>query len=74
MIVADLAEQGMSTRAIAPVVGASVATIKRDVAGGSFEPPAPPVPTFGPDPVEVDHETGEVYQAPQIVGTPEGTR
>lgn len=56
VIVSDLAEQGMSSRAIAPVVGASVATVKRDVAApGSNEPPAeePVVPT-------VDTETGEV--------------
>lgn len=48
-VVAELTEAGLSTRAIAPVVGTSSATVKRDViAGGSHEPPA------------VDAETGEV--------------
>lgn len=37
-LVSELADQGMSTRAIAPIVGASVATVKRDVAPGSNEP------------------------------------
>lgn len=73
VIVADLAEQGMSSRAIAPVVGASVATVKRDVAApGSNEPPAEPRQITGrdgktytrpaPEPVTVDHDTGEITQ------------
>lgn len=33
MIVSDLAEQGMSTRAIAPIVGASYDTVQRDIRG-----------------------------------------
>lgn len=45
-LVGYLSGEGMSTRAIAPIVGASVATVKRDVSGGSSEPPAPP--TFRP--------------------------
>lgn len=57
----------MSTRAIAPVVGASVATVKRDVAApGSNEPPATPAePTFDPTPDWdlVNTETGEVLPA-----------
>lgn len=64
VIVSDLAEQGMSTRAIAPVVGASVATVKRDVAApGSNEPPAIPAePRFDPTPDwdVVNTETGEI--------------
>lgn len=66
VIVADLAEQGMSTRAIAPVVGASHMSVARDLAGAPVTDVTPaPVPTFDPAPFEVDHETGEVYQAPQ---------
>ncbi len=38
-VVAELASQGMSARAIAPILGVSRATIQRDVLGGSFEPP-----------------------------------
>lgn len=63
MIVADLAEQGMSTRAIAPVVGASQKTVDRDVrtiAGESSDSPAP-VPTFDPTPAW-DPTTGEVVE------------
>ncbi|MGP5698506.1 hypothetical protein ACTXPA_06075 [Glutamicibacter arilaitensis] len=33
----------MSTRAIAPIVGPSPAQVKRDVRGGSNEPPAPEI-------------------------------
>lgn len=71
VIVADLAEQGMSSRAIAPVVGASPATVKRDIGSGSFEPDAPRTVksidgverTFQPRPAATptiaDHDTGE---------------
>lgn len=52
VIVSDLAEQGMSTRAIAPVVGANQATVVRDL--GSRDADASPAtlaePTFDPTP------------------------
>jgi transposase-like protein len=72
VIVADLAEQGMSTRAIAPVVGAHRDTVAQDLrdAGGGFPPPVEPRNITGtdgktytrPTPVTVDHETGEIRQ------------
>ena len=55
-VVAQLKAKGMSSRAIAPVVGASVATVKRDVAGGSAEPP-----DLAPDDV-VDAEIVEIVE------------
>lgn len=68
VIVSDLAEQGMSTRAIAPVVGATHTTVQADIRGGRNLPPASPAtpaePTFDEtpawDPVGVNTETGEV--------------
>lgn len=55
----------MSTRAIAPVVGASEATVRRDIPRALNDAPATQdVPTFDPDPIEVDHATGEVYRVP----------
>lgn len=39
-LVAELRKEGMSSRAIAPVVGASAATVKRDISTGSNEPVA----------------------------------
>ena len=63
VIVADLAEQGMSTRAIAPVVGAGIGTVSRDlnagVPNGTPVAPEPPEPTFDPTPTW-DPTTGEV--------------
>lgn len=53
-----LANEGMSSRAIAPIVGASPAQVKRDVRGGSFEPPAPE---------NVDTSTGEIHDEPKPV-------
>ncbi len=40
-LVAWLSGQGMSTRAIAPIVGVSKDTVHRDIAGVSNETPAP---------------------------------
>lgn len=74
MIVSDLAEQGMLSRAIAPVVGTSHVTVKNDLDSSvkdfTDEHPAPRAvhgrdgitrtfqPRTAPEPVTVDHETG----------------
>lgn len=74
VIVSDLAEQGMSTRAIAPVVGANFATVSRDLAtppvadATPASPASPAEPTFDPTPSwdVVNTDTGEVTEpAPQ---------
>lgn len=60
VIVADLAEQGMSTRAIAPVVGVHHDTVASDVRSAPVGNPTPaPVPAFAPDPIEVDRRPGD---------------
>lgn len=63
VIVADLAEQGMSTRAIAPVVGVHHDTVASDVRAtapvGNPTPAPPTEPTFDPTP-DWDRTTGEV--------------
>lgn len=71
VIVADLAEQGMSSRAIAPVVGASFKTVARDIESVSVDTDAPRTVksidgierTFQPrpatTPTTADHDTGE---------------
>lgn len=84
MIVADLAEQEMSTRAIAPVVGANFNTVARDMRSVSNDTDAPRKVT-GVDGVErtiparpattlrdagvVDMATGEIYDPATV--TPE---
>lgn len=50
-----LSVEGMSTRAIAPIVGAGSTTVKRDLAGG---PLGPPEPEFAD--AFVNKETGEI--------------
>lgn len=52
-----LSEEGMSNRAIAPIVGASEPTVRRDVAGASNDAPEP-------TPVNIDSETGEILDEP----------
>lgn len=62
-LVAELSAQGMSTRAIAPIVGVGIGTVHRDIA-------AAPVPSGTPAPVApqtmmlVNEETGEVEDVP----------
>lgn len=65
VIVADLAEQGMSTRAIAPVVGVDQKTISNDMRAMPREESSSPVPapTFDPTPAW-DPTTGEVIDDP----------
>ena len=41
--VAELTEQGMSTRAIAPIVGVNRETVAADIRGGRNLPPAQPM-------------------------------
>lgn len=70
MIVSDLAEQGMSTRAIAPVVGANQATVVRDLGArdaNASPAEAPAEPSFDPTPSwdPVDTETGEIHTEPR---------
>lgn len=71
VIVSDLAEQGMSTRAIAPVVGASHMQVGRDLRSGVTDvPPASTdEPTFDPTPSwdPVDTETGEIPTEPRSI-------
>lgn len=72
-LVEYLSGEGLSTRAIAPIVGISPAQVKRDVRG-SNEPPAEadfdPTPVLGPraddwsEPVVTNYNTGEVIDAP----------
>lgn len=57
-LVAELSAQGMSTRAIAPIVGVDRKTIERDVRGGTNVPPAPVVI----EGVTADPATGEVIE------------
>lgn len=70
VIVADLAEQGMSTRAIAPVVGAPRETVRRMVAegrdpnGSPASPSTPAEPTFDPTPAW-DVTAGEITDTPE---------
>lgn len=71
VIVADLAEQGMSSRAIAPVVGASKSTVAADIESVQDRTDAPRTVksidgierTFQPrpatTPTTADHDTGE---------------
>lgn len=74
VIVADLAEQGMSSTAIAPVVGATDRTVRRDIESRTNVRDEPRVvksidgvertfqPRPAPEPVTVDHDTGEITQ------------
>lgn len=78
VIVKELAAEGYGTRAIAPVVGTSHVTVKNDldssVKNFTDERPAPRTvhgrdgitrtfqPRPAPDPVTVDHDTGEITQ------------
>lgn len=81
VIVKELAAEGYGTRAIAPVVGTSHVTVKNDldssVKNFTDERPAPRAvhgrdgitrtyhPRPAPEPVTVDHETGEVMEDPK---------
>lgn len=66
-LVAELAAQGMSTRAIAPIVGVDHATIVRDTQRGA---PAPPDPVVV---IHVNAETGEVAdEAPREIAGLDG--
>lgn len=72
VIVSDLAEQGMSTRAIAPVVGANQATVVRDLGArdaNASPAEAPAEPSFDPTPSwdPVDTETGEIHTEPRSI-------
>ena len=66
VIVADLAEQGMSTRAIAPVVGANYKTVQKDVRESKVVQSGPAsTHTFEPSPWDpaVNRGTGEIKPA-----------
>lgn len=61
-IVAELSSAGMSTRAIAPIVGASHMQVSRDLRGpGVTNVPPAPAPEF------VDTRTGEIHDDPAAV-------
>ena len=72
-LVSELADEGMSTRAIAPIVGVHHDTVATDLrAVGNPTPAAGPRQITGrdgktytrpaPEPVTVDHDTGEIMQ------------
>ena len=73
-LVSELADEGMSTRAIAPIVGASHMSVARDLGSPvtTVTPDAEPRQITGrdgktytrpaPEPVTVDHDTGEITQ------------
>lgn len=78
-LVAALSAEGMSTRAIAPIVGAGHVTVSRDLAAGVPDETPAPMPTRPPitgrdgktytppppkPPANVDPETGEIAPAP----------
>lgn len=59
-----LANEGMSTQAIAPIVGASKDTVHRDlIAGVSNETPAPE-----PEPAPLTDEPGQVIKLTGVSG------
>ena len=57
-LVAELSEQGMSTRAIAPIVGVGMTTVKRDIAGGPNGPRDDVPPVLSDEPGHVTKLTG----------------
>lgn len=73
-LVSELADEGMSTRAIAPIVGASHMSVARDLGSPvtTVTPDAEPRQITGrdgktytrpaPEPVTVDHDTGEIVE------------
>jgi len=65
-LVAELSGQGMSTRAIAPILGVSQKTIDRDVRE-SFDSPAPE-PHRVVEVITADADTGEVIEPRKITG------
>jgi len=73
-VVRELSTAGLSTRAIAPVVGVDKDTVRRDIQRGVFTPPVQNwTPEIVPD-LSVDASTGEVYEAGDTVhGSPEAT-
>jgi hypothetical protein len=58
-MVRALSAEGMSTRAIAPIVGASQKTVDRDIRGESFDSPEPEPPTE-----YLDTAPGEITDSP----------
>ena len=63
-----LAGEGLSTRAIAPIVGVDRKTVARDIAGGANVPPGPA--PAGPEVViHVDGATGELIDQPEPTKT-----
>lgn len=66
-LVAELADAGMSTRAIAPIVGVTRQMVSKDLAAGGN------LVATSPDPVEVegftvDQSTGEIIDGPTLAG------
>jgi hypothetical protein len=65
-LVAELAAQGMSTRAIAPIVGVTQETVAQDIKA--------PVRNLTPDsaePIHVDPDTGVVFEPKPVTATEE---
>jgi hypothetical protein len=68
-LVAELAAQGMSSRAIAPIVGAGHSTVDRDVAAATATAPNGAVAALAPGPVT--GLNGKSYQRPVQTRQPE---
>lgn len=61
-LVAELAAQGMSSRAIAPIVGVTDRQVRNDIAGGNDFPPVEQIV------IHVDGATGEVQPEREVTG------
>ena len=80
-VVRELTDAGLSTRAIAPIVGVHRDTVAEDIRGGGNPPPADPEPSGAVAPGEpipttstlgtVDLDTGEVLDQPVTTETTE---
>lgn len=64
-LVGMLSQAGMSTRAIAPTVGASVGTVHSDRASGVHRLNTSPESESTADDSVIDSETGEVHESPE---------
>ncbi|MGI8753573.1 MAG: hypothetical protein ACR2MN_14925 [Acidimicrobiales bacterium] len=80
-VVFTLRDAGLSTRAIGAAIGVSKDTVRNDLAGGEYSPPAEPAPAGVPAPSPIGWNENEIRPAPhpdddevveaEIVGEPE---
>lgn len=75
-LVAELADAGMSSRSIAPIVGVSDRQVRNDMAGGNFFPPEPqPVAALldrAPDPTETLANLPDTFEIDGMTVTTRG--